>query len=171
MIQIDDSGWGSLLGGVIIGVCDTDTNRLYSRLIPISFFQGGKFENQEYIAYALKIAKAGLQLLTSYPDDSGIHIQICRGYLLSEIRSWAERNRLHYTKIEHVDIKDPLQSLLEARFSKHLERIGVPAGKGKGAHRISFDEMLKWVKEDPKRIKYVKTGWKSWKQKYSKMMF
>jgi hypothetical protein len=168
MIQIDDSGWGSLLGGVMVGVYDTDSDQLYSRLIPVSFFQRRKFENQDYTKRALQIAQAGIQLFTNYPDDSGIHIQVCRGYVLSEVRDWIERNCSHYTKIEYVDIKDPLQSALEAKFSKSLEKIGVPAGKSGGAHRISFNDMLSWIKEDPTRIKHVKTGWKSWNQKYAK---
>lgn len=168
MIQIDDSGWGSLLGGVMVGVYDTDTEQLYSKLIPISFFQRRKFENQDYLDSALKIAQAGIQLLTGYPADTGIHIQICRGYLLSTIRDYAERNCSHFVSIEYIDIKDPFQSLLEEKFSKYLGKIGVPEGSGKGAHRINFDAMLEWVKEDPKRVKYVKTGWKSWNEKYAK---
>lgn len=168
MIQVDDSGWGSLLGGVMIGVYDTDAEQLYSRLIPVSFFQRRKFEKQDYLERALQIAQAGIQLFTGYPDDDGIHIQVCRGYLLSEVRNWVERNASHFTKIEFVDITDPFQSLLEAKFSKSLERIGVPEGRAGGAHRIGFNEMLKWIKDDPKRIKHAKTGWKSWNSKYAK---
>lgn len=168
MIQIDESGWGSLLGGVMVGVYDTQYEQLYTKLIPISFFQRRKFENQDYLDRALKIAQAGLQLFTGYPGDNGLSIQVCRGHLLSKVRDHVERNCSHFYKIEFVDIKDPIQSLLEDSFSKSLGHIGVPKGKAGGAHRISFDAMLDWVKEDPKRVKYVKTGWKSWNQKYAK---
>ena len=171
MIQIDDSGWGSLLGGVMVGVYNTETEKLYSKLIPISFFQRRNFDKQKYLIKALSIAQSGIQMLTNNNDDSGSHIQVCRGYLLSKIRAWCEEERSKFSKIEYVDIKDPFQSLLESRFSAHLGRLGVPEGKSKGAHRISFDEMLNWIKKDPKRVKYTKTGWKSWNQKYKKEIF
>ena len=170
MIQIDDSGWGSLLGGVYIGIYNTDTNKMYARLIPVSYFQGVKFEKQKYLTKALQIARAGISVLTGDNSDSGIHIQVCRGHILSHIRTWVQENAQHFSKTEFVEIKDPLQTALEKKFSKLLETYGVPEGDAKGAHRISFDAMLKWIKEDPKRIKHVKTGWKSWGDKYGKEM-
>ena len=166
MIQVDDSGWGSLLGGVYIAVYDTVEEKMHTGLIPVSFFQGENFETGKYLDKALSIASAGIQKFTGYPTDNGIDIQICRGYALSKVRDWAERNSSHISKIEYTEIGDPFQSLLETKLSKHLEKIGVPEGKGKGAHRISFDAMLDWVKEDFRRVKYVKTGWKSWQNKY-----
>lgn len=168
MIQIDDSGWGSLLGGVMIGVYNTETGQLYARLVPVSFFQRRKFEKKDYLAKALSIAESGVQMFTNNLTDTGVHIQVCRGYFLSTIREWLEENKEKFARIEHADIKDPLQSALEDRFSQSLGRIGVPDNGSGGAHRISFNAMLKWIKEDPKRIKYAKTGWKSWDQKYSK---
>jgi hypothetical protein len=166
MIQIDDSGWGSLLGGVYIGVYNTENNKMYARLIPVSYFQGDKFKRQLYLAQAREIALQGMSAVAS-KESKQETIQICRGYLLLKIRKKLEEFSKWFGKIEHADIKDPLQSALEEKFSKSLARYGVPDGKAGGAHRISFDAMLDWIKEDPKRVKYVKTGWDSWKKKYA----
>ena len=39
MIQIDDSGSGSLIGGTGIGILNTDTNEYYFDIIPLKYYQ------------------------------------------------------------------------------------------------------------------------------------
>jgi len=170
MIQIDDSGIGSLLGGVYIGLYDTDTETLYAKPIPVSYFQGEKFAKQDYIRKALDIVKNGLIALNIDYKDNPVDVQCCRGFALTEIRKWllTQQERTWCREVSFVKIKDPLQSLLEAKLSKYLGRYGVPNKSGSGGHRMSFNDMLEWVKEDLTRIKYVKTGWPAWKEKYSK---
>jgi hypothetical protein len=169
MIQIDDSGWGSLLGGVMVGVYNTETQKMYAKLIPVTFFQGGKFEDKRYLEKASSIAYTGIHLLTDYPDSGGITVQICRGYCLAGVRQALKRDS-NIMEVEEVKITDPFQSLLETKFSKYLGRYGIPNKSGSGAHRISFNDMLEWVREKPERVKHVKTGWKAWTDKYSKML-
>lgn len=161
MIQIDDSGWGSLLGGVMIGMYNTETKKFIAKLIPIKYFQGELFKKQKYKDEAIKI------FLTSYVKLGDVDdIQICRGYVLDGLYKFLTGPGWTL-KISRKEIVDPLQSLLEAKFAKHLIKCGVPKGSG-GAHCLSFDDQLNWIKEDPKRIKYVKTGWNSWREKYGK---
>jgi hypothetical protein len=167
MIQIDDSGWGSLLGGVYIGVYNTKSGKMFSKLIPVSYFQEDKFEKKKYLEKALNIAREGILKVGSYNLQEN-EIQCCRGYALETIRKWLSENKNTFKSVKFLGITDPIQSELESKFSKHLGSIGVPLGSGSGAHRISFEEMLKWVADDNRRVKYVKTGWKSWKEKYSK---
>ena len=167
MIQIDDSGWGSLLGGVIIGGYNTETKKYFHSLIPIHFFQKGEFERQLYQGYALWTTLENISKI-----GRADRIEICRGYVLNEVFRFYNESVLKIfreTKYEiaRCEIGDPLQSYLEDKFSQHLIKCGVPK-KSEGAHCLSFDDQLKWVKENPKRVKYVKTGWKSWKTKYSK---
>jgi hypothetical protein len=158
MIMLDDSGWGSLLGGVIIGMYNTDGRIFKHKLIPISYFRGKKFRTGAYRNYAVKIFR---EMLFKIGPCS--KIQICRGTVLDEIYNTSIDKRM----MERVEIGDPLQSLLEDKFAEHLEKCGVPR-RTDGAHCLSFDDQLKWIYEDPKRVKYVKTGWPAWKNKYSK---
>lgn len=163
MILVDDSGWGSLLGGVMIGVYDTDTRKFKSKLIPVSFFQGKKFTNALYRDKALSVFIA-MNPFNSHPQSA----HCCRGTVLDRI--WDYLQALGFKKkAERLEIGDPLQSLLEEKFAQHLVKCGVPR-KSSGAHCLSFNEQLEWIKEDPKRVKYVKTGWPSWINKYSQLI-
>lgn len=163
MIQVDDSGWGSLLGGVMIGVHNTNTGVMKSKLIPVSHFQLKKFSKALYRDYATMLF---LQMWLVIGDSN--HFQICRGTVLDGIYNIMKHDRKKRF-LERVEIGDPFQSWLENRFAQTLKRVGVPRISD-GAHCLSFDGQLDWVKEDPKRVRYVKTGWPSWKQKYSNLV-
>ena len=161
MLLIDDSGWGSLLGGVMIGMYNTDTNKFMSKLIPVSYFQGSTFQKAKYRDYATKIF---LESWVRLGDTD--HIQICRGTILDGIYNLFIHDK-KVRQIERLEIGEPLQSWLESKFASSLIRIGVPLNTS-GAHCLSFDDQLKWIKANPKkRVKYVKTGWNSWRNKYA----
>ena len=162
MIYCDDSGWGSLLGGVMIGLYNTDNNKFKCRLIPISYFQGKKFANGLYRQYAKSIF---LNMYGSIGESP--NFCICKGTILDAIYELVKSDKCIHVK--RAEIKDPLQSWLENKFAQSLARIGVPRNSS-GAHCLSFDDQLEWIKENPKRIKYVKTGWTKWKTKYSALM-
>jgi hypothetical protein len=163
MILIDDSGWGSLLGGVMIGIYNEQTKELISQLIPIRYFQGELFKTGKYKEQALKIF---LKSLIKLKNNPGFYV-ICRGTCLDEVYNFIAREKLG-RGFCRLEIKDPMQALLEDKYACYLESLGVPR-KSKGAHCLSFDNQIKWVQEDPKRIKFVKTGWPSWKEKYGKV--
>ena len=161
MIYIDESGWGSLIGGVAIGLYNSGTGEFYSEIIPVKFFKGKKFKSKGYLNEAYRIVIEGLGIILS--DDK---ITICRGYILSKVREYFDRYRGY--KWKTGEIGQPLQGYLENVFSDSLKKIGIKA-KSEGAHCLSFDDQLKWVKARKTRVKYVKTGWESWKKKYSKL--
>lgn len=158
MIFVDDSGWGSILGGVAIGLYNEETQKFVSKIIPVRYFQGTLFKTGKYKEQALKIF---LSYWIDMEESDGI--VVCRGVCLNSIYNFLESKG---QRVYREEIKDPLQGMLEAAFAKHLKRCGVPQ-RTDGAHCLSFDDQLKWIYEDPRRVKYVKTGWKSWKQKYS----
>jgi hypothetical protein len=167
MIQIDDSGWGSLLGSVMIGMYDTQSRVFACGSIPIRYFQGTLYSKSKYREQATKVA---LKLIQKKFHLRGQDIQICRGTCLDNIFDTilACSSGYQFRSLVRVEIGDPLQKTLEAAFAKSLVKVGVPQ-KSSGAHCLSFDEQLEWIKEDPSnRIKHVKTGWNSWKNKYSK---
>lgn len=161
MLQIDDSGWGSLIGGTLIGMYNTNNAKFISRLIPIKYFQGSLFSSGKYRNKACSIVQDNIHKLGEVD-----HIIVCRGTCLDTIYEYLLSTN-EYNVVERKEIKDPLQSLLEDQFAKHLKKCGVPQ-RTDGAHCLSFDDQLKWVYEDLKRVKYIKTGWHSWKTKYSR---
>jgi len=166
MILVDDSGWGSLLGSVAIGVYDTDIEWFHSRIIPIKYFQGKLFSTGKYRDQAWSVFRKCIISLDLLQNKD---IVVCRGTCLDTIyNNLCEMGKLlHLNGLTRKEIGNPLQSLLEARFAKSLMKFGVPEGSG-GAHCLSFDDQLKWVKQDKSREKYVKTGWSSWVTKYGK---
>lgn len=162
MILIDDSGWGSLLGGVMIGMYNTDTQKCKAKLIPVSYFQGTMFKKAKYRDQATNIF---LENWAQLGDTD--YIGVCRGTILDGVYNILADNFGDRT-IERIEIGDPLQSWLERKFAMSLSRVGVPM-RTDGAHCLSFNDQLKWIKENPnKRVRYVKTGWKSWKIRYEK---
>ena len=167
MILIDDSGWGSLLGSVMIGVYDTQTRAFFAGTIPMKYFQGKIYTKAKYRDQAWKIA---LKIIQTKLHLRGQDVRVCRGTCLDTIfDSLRARVESYQIKsIDRIEIKEPLQGLLEGKFASSLVKIGVPQ-KSSGAHCISFEEQLKWIAEDPKnRVKHTKTGWNSWQTKYSK---
>jgi len=160
MIYIDESGWGSLVGGVAVGLYNSQTGELFSEIIPVKYFQGKEFKNKTYLTKALEIVIDGMEEILM--DNK---ITICRGYLLTKVRDYFMRYKDF--KWQTAEIGEPLQGYLETVFADHLKKIGIKA-KSEGAHCLSFDDQLKWVRARKSRVKYVKTGWGSWKKKYSK---
>ena len=163
-IEIDDSGWGSLLGGVIIGMHHIENKKFLAKVIPMNYFQDKAFKKHKYID------KATMLFLESWPVlGDAKTIIICRGYCLNGIASILSDN-FRERKILRKEIGDPLQSWLENRFAEYLKQYRIPV-KSEGAHCLSFEDQLKWVMEKPKqRVKYVKTGWPQWQRKYSKII-
>jgi hypothetical protein len=166
-IQLDDSGWGSLLGGVLIGGYNTGTKKFFHTLLEPVYFQAPYFKRQDY-----KERAVWLMLENIHKIGPASKIEICRGYALDGIYHFYKDMVSKVLKdtpheIVRVEIGDPLQSYLEEKFAQHLHKFGVPQATG-GAHCLSFDNQLQWIKDNPKKLKYVKTGWNSWNNKYRK---
>ncbi len=62
-VQIDDAGWGSLIGGVVVGVYRTSTGEFAHEVIAPRFFQGTAFADKEYLAEAARLARACFERL------------------------------------------------------------------------------------------------------------
>lgn len=161
-LWVDDSGWGSLLGGVAIGLYNDGNKKFLSKIIPVKYFQGKIFREQQYLKKALDLFVDMEAKIGSYS-----RITVCRGYILDHIWEFLQEFA-SVDKLIRAEIRDPLQKRLELVFAAHLKKNDVPCYSG-GAHGMSFEDQLKWVKADKKRIKFVKTGWPSWKKHLKKI--
>lgn len=163
-IEIDDSGWGDLILGVVIGAHKLPDHKFMDRRIPVSCFQTPNFENKQYLDYAVKIAD---EIIDIMQPDRQTRFKVCSGYILSSIRK-------HLTEkgflVEKVEVTGELQELVERSYIKWCKEVGVPAESLQPKKR--FWTFLNWVKENPaERKKLVKTGWKSWNQKWREEIF
>jgi hypothetical protein len=171
-ISIDDSGWGDLILGVVIGAHKLPDHKYMERRIPVSSFQPPNFENKRYLDDAVKIAEEIVEVMRA---DKETRFKVCSGYVLSSIRRYLRDRRFN---VEEVEITGELQERVERGYIKWCVEVGVPAellgDKSARAARAQkrFWPLLEWVAEKPKiREKLVKTGWKSWRQKWRKKVF
>ena len=84
MIQIDDAGWGSLVGGVLIAATRTETGEFACGEIPVAFFQSEAFARKAYLEESRDVARRVLEQLHVGKDEP---IEICTGYVLEGVRS------------------------------------------------------------------------------------
>ena len=162
--MIDDAGWGDLILGVVIGALQLPRGRYLRRRIPVSSFQSPNFENKRYLDDAVKIAKEIVEVMQ---PESETRFKVCTGYVLSGIRDYLRKQRFN---VQEAKITDKLQEMVERSYVRWCKEVGVPAERLEDRRR--FWTLLEWVAEKPKlREKLVKTGWKSWKQKWRAKAF
>jgi len=168
-ILIDDAGWGDLILGVVIGALKRPAHRYIpisymERRIPVSSFQPPNFENKRYLDDAVKIAEEIVEVMQ---PDSETRFKVCSGYVLSSIRRYLRDRGFN---VEDVEITGELQEMVERSYVRWCIEVGVPAERLVDEGR--FSTLLEWVAERPElREKLVKTGWKSWKQKWREQTF
>ena len=163
-ILIDDAGWGDLILGVVIGALKLPDRKYLERRISVASFQPPNFENRKYLDDAVKIAEEIIEVMQ---PDRETRFKVCSGYVLSSIRGHL---RDHGFSVEEVEVSGKLQEMVERGYIRWCEEVRVPAERLEDARR--FWTLLEWVAEEPKiREKLVKTGWKSWKQKWRQKAF
>ena len=134
------------------------------RRIPIYLFQPPNFENKAYLDYAVKIADEIIRVMEPNTETT---FKVCSGYILSSIRRHLQD---HGFKVEEVIISGKLQDMVERSYIRWCREVGIPAEKLETGRR--FWTLLEWVAEKPKlREELVKTGWKSWRQKWRAKAF
>lgn len=160
MIQIDDAGSGSLVGGTIIGIIRVETGDYYYEIIPIKCFKSPYFEDKKYDDYSTTIIKRGFKHLSVSKNEP---IEICQGYMFNSARQFLKEN--DYT-FENTKIGEPLQSIIEDSFTDYCVGLGIPLNYlDYTKYPFHFHRLLKWVFADFKpREKLCKTAWKSWKK-------
>jgi len=163
-ILIDDAGWGDLILGVVIGALKPPDRRYMERRIPVSSFQPPNFENKQYMDDAVKIAEEIVEVMQ---PDRETRFKVCSGYVLSSIRRHLRDRGFN---VEEVEITGELQEMVERSYVRWCKEVGVPAERLEG--KRSFWTLLDWVGEKPEnRESLVKTGWKSWREKWREIAF
>ncbi|NMA32945.1 MAG: hypothetical protein GX940_00115, partial [Clostridiaceae bacterium] len=63
MIQIDDSGSGSFVGGTCIGIYRPETNEYYFDIIPVELYDTDNFAKKNYLDEVVNIVDAAFRIL------------------------------------------------------------------------------------------------------------
>lgn len=160
MIQIDDAGSGSLIGGTGIGIFNTLTSQYYFDIIPLEYYQTKLFYEKSYQDYVIKIVKDGFKKLGVTKEQT---IEVCQGYMFDKLREWLDTNGYNW---KNTRINGQLQYLVEESFNQYVFNLGLPKAFIKHArYAFGFHRLLKWVFADiENRKKLCKTQWKSWQK-------
>lgn len=163
-IEIDDAGWGDLVGGVIIGGYNPLIKEFRWAKVSVEQFQGEAFARKDYL---IASKRAVHKVLGDLRADKRFHaVVMCTGYVLNYA---AKSLRKGGWRVVRQAIKGPCQEFVEERFRMELIDLGVPSSTIRnmpsGSNR--FMQLFNWVKKNPEeREQYVKTGWKSWHSKW-----
>jgi hypothetical protein len=166
-VQIDDAGWGCVVGGVLIGAYRVETQEFTRGLVEPSFFQGDAFGLKDYQG------EGGVQI-----DDCfgrlhvlpGEDILCCTGYVLDGVCEWMAA---HGYEFKRGKITGPLQDRIEHELLDYLTGLGFPVDyetlttpykKG-----LFWWKQVQWLKGGninstraiPERIALCKTGWET----------
>ena len=153
---MDDSGWGDLIGGVVIVMRRVETGETHAGDIPLELFREPEFKYKEYLGAATQIILEGIENLGI---ELGEPLHVCTGYIFSSAKEVLME--LGY-KVKEVKITGATQELAEKTFVESLVGLGV-GSRWEIAEMRSFDGFLEWVHEDlGHRERFVKTGWRSW---------
>lgn len=153
---MDDSGWGDLIGGVVVVMRRVETGETHVGEILLELFKEPEFKYKEYLRSATQIILEGIEELGVEQSEP---LHICTGYVFSSAKETL--NELGH-KVKEVKITGATQELAEKTFVESLVRLGVGSYR-EIADMRSFDGFLEWVHEDLKhRELFVKTGWRSW---------
>src|SRR3989441_7461134 len=86
-------------------------------------------------------------------------IEICRSFVFDETREELFR-KFGKEKVKTAIIGGDAQNNVETAYLDEIRNLGyepIPERDDKRAR--SFFHMLKWVKNNPERLRYAKTGW------------
>jgi hypothetical protein len=155
-VQIDDAGAGDLLLGVIIGAYRPETKEFDYATIDVSMFQPPNFSKKTYIEKASELVFQLLERMKLGCEES---VEICPSYIFEDAVRKLRKN-IGDKRVKVLAITGEAQELVENAYVKELRKLGYQPIPEHEKHRAkSFFHMLRWVKRNPKRFKYAKTGW------------
>ena len=160
MLQIDDSGSGSFVGGTCIGIYRPETNEYYFDIIPVELYDSRNFAEKKYLDEVVKIVDTAFRLLK---PEKGEMIEICRGYMFDRLKAWLAENDYRWYSAQ---ITGRLQEIVEKCFELYTEKLGLPRHYIKYTrYPFHFHKLLRWVYADyDKRIKLCNVGGKCWQR-------
>ena len=155
-VTLDDAGSGDLLFGVVIGVFRDETREFHYGVVDVKFFQSGRFYRKEYLRQCSRIVLGLLARLRLGLEEE---IHVCKGYIFDEAVDDLRR-AYGYNRVRRVQVGGEAQRLTEMAYLDELRNLGYEPVKEREDRRAkSFFHMMRWLRENPDRLRFAKTGW------------
>jgi hypothetical protein len=155
-VTVDDAGSGDLLFGVVIGAFRDETREFTYGIIDVKFFQSSRFYRKEYLKQSSRIVS---ELLSRLKLGSEEEIHVCKGYIFDYAVDDLRRT-YGDDRIRRVKVSGEPQRLTEMAYLDEIRNLGYEPVKEREDKRAkSFFHMMRWLKENPDRLRYAKTGW------------
>ena len=155
-IIIDDAGSGDLLFGVVIGAYNIDNDEFKYDVIDVKYFQSNRFKRKEYLKEATRIVFSILSKMNFMEKKD---IFICQGYIFEEAVDELRR-KFGEVRVQTIKVVGKPQEYVELAYLDELRNLGYePLKERQGKRAKSFFHMMRWLKKNPDKIKYAKTGW------------
>ena len=166
MIEIDDSGWGCLVGGVFLGIYRKETEEYACREMPAGVFQNGNLALKAYRNIAYNITP---ELLNAIKVSRNEPIMVCTGEVLKGMRQYLSEHGYNWRAGR---ITGGLQEKIETTLLKNLNRLGIKVNYKTLTEKqgLLFWHCVRWLKGGdingkalPEREKMCKTDWKTFR--------
>ncbi len=163
MLQIDDAGWGSPIGGVLIAGYRPETGEFAVAEIAVEHFQPPKFQQHTYLHAAVDATR---QVLATLASPANERVEICSGFVHGHTHAWlAESGR----PWQIIKVEGMLQELIENALADYLRGLGFEPPKSTEQYGALFYQSIKWLKDgrmdragmNAERMRVAKTGWAS----------
>jgi len=155
-VTVDDAGSGDLLFGVVVGAFRDETREFRYGIIDVKFFQGGRFYRKEYLRQCSRVVS---ELLGRLRLGSGEEIRVCQGYIF-DVAIRDLRRVYGDGRVRRVRVGGEAQRLTELAYVDELRNLGYEPVEGREGRRAkSFFDMMRWLRMNPDRLRYAKTGW------------
>ncbi len=153
-ITVDDAGSGDLLFGVVIGAYREETGEFTYDLISVKFYQE-RFGKKEYLQEASRVTAQLIEKLKAKPDEA---IHVCQGCIFDV--AVADLQKVYgEERVCRVKVTGEAQRLVEIAYLDEIRNLGYePLAEREAKRAKSFFHLMRWLKENPKRLKYATTG-------------
>lgn len=155
-VIIDDAGSGDLLFGVVIGAFNDKNKDFRYDVVDVRYFQPPIFHKKLYLKQASKIVFSLINRLKIMIDEP---ILVCRSYIFDEAVKDL-RLKFGVDRIQKIKVTGEPQLFTETAYLDELRNLGYNPIENREEKRAkSFFHMMRWLKRNPEKMKYAKTGW------------
>jgi len=141
---------------VVIGAFRCETQEFRYDIVDVRYFRYPIFRSKEYLKQASKIV---FQLLDKLELKKDERIQICRGYIFDEAVSGL-KELYGGNRIDRITVTGEPQRLTEISYLDEIRNLGYEPVKDRDEKKAkSFFHMMNWLKKNPEKLIYAKTGW------------
>jgi hypothetical protein len=141
---------------VVIAAFRCETQEFRYDVIDVKYFRYPRFQSKEYLAEASRVV---FQLLGKLGLGKDERIQICRGYIFDEA---VNDLKAMYgdDQIDRIVVTGEPQRLTEIAYLDEIRNLGYEPVKERDEKKAkSFFHMMNWLKRNPEKLIYAKTGW------------